>query len=173
VTGVDLEYSTNNGTNYTTIVLGLANSGKYLWVIPNLPTATALVRVIAHDSQNIAFDVSNAAFTISPGTPLPVPEAELAFSVGRPAPSPFSGTTSIGFTLPSLAGTKKWPTSVRIYNVAGKLVRYAVQADLDPGPHVAAWDGRDEHGLLQPAGVYFIEVATPSARGTVRAVFLR
>jgi len=57
--------------------------------------------------------------------------------------------------------------------VAGRLVRMAVQADLAPGRHVAAWDGRDEHGLLQPAGVYFIEVATPSERGTVRAVFLR
>jgi len=175
ITTVDLEYSTNNGTNWIPIVAGLQNTGKYLWVIPNAATATAKVRVIAHDSQNVALDPSNAAFTISPGTPLDVPAANLAFSVGAPAPSPFSGTTSVGFTLPgvSLAGRTKWPTAVRIFNVAGRLVRTAVEADLAPGPHVAAWDGRDEHGYLQPAGVYFIEVATPSERGTVRAVFLR
>ena len=175
VTAVDVEYSTDNGTNWIPVVAGLANSGRYMWVIPNTATATAKVRVTAHDSQNVALDVSNAAFTISPGTPLAVPGENLAFAVGAPAPSPFSGTTSIGFTLPAvtLAGATRWPTAVRIFNVAGRLVRTAVQADLAPGPHVAAWDGRDEHGLLQPAGVYFIEVATPSERGTVRAVFLR
>ena len=104
-----------------------------------------------------------------------MPAASLVFSVGSPAPSPFSGTTTVGYTLPAvtLAGHAKWPTAVRIFNVAGRLVRTAVEADLDPGPHVAVWDGRDEHGFLQPAGVYFIEVATPSERGTVRAVFLR
>ena len=58
------------------------------------------MRVTAHDSQNVALDASNAVFTISPGTPLDVPEASLAFAVGAPAPSPFSGTTAIGFTLP-------------------------------------------------------------------------
>jgi subtilisin family serine protease len=175
VIAVDLEYSINNGANWTPIVSGLVNNGKYLWLIPNSASGTAKVRVTAHDSQNVTLDASNAFFTISAGTPLAVPEAGLAFSVGAPAPSPFSGTTAIGFTLPKveLAGLSKWPTAVRIYNVAGRLVRTAVQADLAPGRHVAAWDGRDEHGLLQPAGVYFIEVATPSERGTVRAVFLR
>src|SRR5205085_6109885 len=84
VIAVDLEYSINNGTNWTPIVSGLVNNGKYLWLIPNSASGTAKVRVTAHDSQNVTLDASNAFFTISVGTPLAVPEAGLAFSVGAP-----------------------------------------------------------------------------------------
>jgi flagellar hook assembly protein FlgD len=129
------------------------------------------VRVTAHDTQNQAQDLSNAVFTINAGNPTGTPGETFAFAVRKPTPSPFSATTAIGFDLPS--GPATWPTTVRIFNVAGKLVRTAIAADLDPGPHRAVWDGMDEHGYLQPAGVYFIEVATASNRATVRAVFLR
>jgi subtilisin family serine protease len=174
VTGIDLEFSTNNGGTWTPIATGVPNTGKYFWVIPNFPSAQARVRATAHDTQNTSVDVNDAAFTIGPGT-VDTPQEPLAFAVRRPAPSPFSGATSVGFDLPpvALAGQSKWPTTVRIFNVAGRLVRTAVERDLDPGPHVATWDGRDAHGFLQPAGVYFIEVATSAERATVRAVFLR
>jgi hypothetical protein len=176
VATVDLDYSVDNGTNWTPIVQGLKNTGRYMWVVPNQPVATAKVRVTARDIQsNTVSDPSNAAFTISPGNPLDAPPSTLAFAVHAPAPSPFSGRTTVGFDLPavSLAGKTKWPTTVRIFNVAGRLVRTAIAADLLPGPHTALWDGRDADGFVQPAGVYFIEVATPSKRATVRAVFLR
>jgi subtilisin family serine protease len=174
VTGVDLEYSIDNGTNWLPVESGVVNSGKYLWIVPNTPSAVAKVRATAHDTQNTSVDLGNAVFTIGPGTG-DAPQAPLAFAVRRPSPSPFERTTALGFDLPpvALAGQSKWPTTVRVYNVAGRLVRTAVEADLAPGPHVAAWDGRDAHGFLQPAGVYFIEVATSAERATVRAVFLR
>ena len=173
VTAVDLEYSTDNGTNWNPIASGLSNSGSYLWSVPNTPTTQARVRATAHDTQNLTQDTSNATFTIQ--TVVGVPGLPLAFTVRHAAPSPFSGTTSIGFDLPPTAGAgaTAWPTTVRIFNVAGRLVRTALAGNLPPGPHVAAWDGRDERGLLQPAGVYFIEVATSTERGMVRAVFLR
>jgi hypothetical protein len=130
----------------------------------------AKVRVTAHDSQNVSQDVSNAVFPINAGS-VGAPDPTLAFAVRAPQPSPFRAVTAIGFDLPG--GRAAWPTTVRIFNLAGKLVRTAIAADLVPGPHTAAWDGRDERGLLQPAGVYFIEVASAPHRATVRAVFLR
>lgn len=174
VTGIDLEYSSDNGLNWDPIASGLANSGSYLWTVPDTPSTQAKVRATAHDSQNQTQDVSNALFTIATGT-VDTTSPPLSFAVRRPTPSPFTGTTAIGFDLPeiTLAGLTKWPTTVKIFNVAGRLVRTAVEADLVPGPHTAAWDGRDERGFLQPAGVYFIEVATSAQRGMVRAVFLR
>jgi subtilisin family serine protease len=171
VTAVDVEYSSNNGTTWTTVATGLVNDGRYLWQVPVALTTQGKVRVTAHDTQNQAQDLSNATFTIGIGNPVGAGDETFAFAVRAPSPSPFSATTAIGFDLPS--GPAKWPTTVRIFNVAGKLVRTALAADLDPGPHRAAWDGRDEHGYLQPAGVYFIEVATAANRATVRAVFLR
>ena len=172
VTSVDIDWSSNNGTNWTNVVSGyVTNNSRYLWQVPNVATTQGKVRVTAHDTQNQTVDLSNAVFTINAGNPTGVPGEDIAFAVHAPKPSPFSAQTAIGFDLPS--GPPKWPTTVRIFNVAGRLVRQPLAADLDPGPHQLVWDGRDEHGLLQPAGVYFIEVATASNRATVRAVFLR
>jgi hypothetical protein len=172
VTAIDLAYSTDNGLNWNTIVTGLANSGSYLWAVPAPVTTQALVRVTAHDTQNQAQAQSAAVFTIQSNVNAgPTP---LAFAVGRPTPSPFTGTTAIGFDLPAAtAPGGTWKTTVRIYNVAGRAVRTLVDAELAPGPHSATWDGRDERGLRQPSGVFFVEVATPAHEGRVRAVYLR
>jgi hypothetical protein len=172
VTGIDLAYTTDNGLNWNPIVNGIANSGTYLWTVPNSPTTQARVRVTAHDTQNQTSDQSNALFTI--GTNVGVEPTAFSFSVARPSPSPFTTLTSIAFELPSAAAASgTWPTTVRIYNIAGRLVRNVIQADMTPGPHTAAWDGSDEQGVHQPAGVYFVEVATPQHRAQVRAVYLR
>jgi hypothetical protein len=172
VTGIDLEYSTDNGLNWNPIVAGIANSGSYQWTVPNTPTTQAKVRVTAHDTQNQTSDASNAVFTI--GTAVAVEPLPLAFGVGRPSPSPFTSLTTVTFDLPAAPGVGgRWATTVRVYNIAGRLVRSIVEAELDPGPHSAVWDGTDASGLRQPAGVYFVEVATPAHRGQVRAVYLR
>lgn len=174
VTAVDLHVSTDNGLNWDPIALGIANSGSYLWSVPNTPSAIALVRVTAYDTQNQVTDVSNAVFTISSN--VDSGPTSLAFVVRKPTPSPFSASTSIGFDLPA-AGTGSvsgaWPVRVRIFNLTGRLVKTVVDAPLPPGAHAALWDGRDERGLRQAAGVYFVEVATPVNTGKVRAVFLR
>lgn len=173
VTSVTLESSIDGGLNWDPLAAGLANSGTYLWSVPNTTSATALVRITAFDTQNQAVDQSNAAFAITSivdsGSPA------LAFAVHKPTPSPFNSVTSIGFALPAVAGAPSgtWPVKVRIFNLAGRLVRTPVDASLPPGGHVALWDGTDERGMRQAAGVYFVEVATPQHVGRVRAVYLR
>jgi hypothetical protein len=173
VTSVTLESSVDNGLNWDPLAAGLPNSGTYLWAVPNTVSAQALVRVTAFDTQNQAVDQSNAVFAIASNVDSGTPS--LAFAVRKPTPSPFSGSTTIGFDLPAIsaAAGSTWPVKVRIFNLAGRLVRTAVDAPLPPGSHVALWDGNDERGVRQAAGVYFIEVATPQHEGRVRAVYLR
>ena len=172
VTSIDLAYSPDNGLNWNPITTGLANSGSYLWAVPNDPSTQALVRVTAHDTQNQTSDQSNAVFKIQSTTG--VPGAPLAFAVHHPTPSPFTASTSIAFDLPpTAAGALTWRTTARIYNLAGRLVRTALAADLAPGPHAVVWDGKDEHGRMQPSGVYFVSIATTRESGQVRAVYLR
>jgi Bacterial Ig domain len=66
VASVDILYSTD-GSTYSSIATGSANTGSYSWIVPNTPTTTAFVKVIAYDAAtNSGQDVSNAAFTISP-----------------------------------------------------------------------------------------------------------
>jgi hypothetical protein len=64
---VNIEYSTNNGSTWTTIVTGDPNDGSYAWNIPNAPTSQALVKVSNSANTGIN-DVSNATFNIVPGS---------------------------------------------------------------------------------------------------------
>jgi hypothetical protein len=173
VTSITLESSVDNGLNWDPLAAGLPNSGTYLWSVPNSVSTQALVRVTAFDTQNQSVDQSDAVFAISSNVDSGTPA--LAFAVHKPTPSPFNRATSIGFDLPALAGAANgtWPVRVRIFNLAGRLVRTALDAPMAPGAHVAMWDGTDERGVKQAAGVYFIEVATPQHTGRVRAVYLR
>ena len=64
VTNVKLEYSINNGTNWTQIIASTAaGAGSYSWTVPNSITPQALVR-ITDTSENTVTDQSNAVFTI-------------------------------------------------------------------------------------------------------------
>ncbi|MFY7886284.1 MAG: hypothetical protein ACOVOV_15715, partial [Dolichospermum sp.] len=61
---VNIEYSTNNGTTWSSIVNGASNTGSYSWTIPQMhSTAQALIR-ITNASFPTAIDTSNAVFTI-------------------------------------------------------------------------------------------------------------
>jgi PKD repeat protein len=64
VTNVKIEYSTNNGTDWTTIISSTpAGNGTYSWLIPNSPSIQCLVKI--SDALNLdIFDKSDAVYTI-------------------------------------------------------------------------------------------------------------
>ncbi len=65
VTNVMIEYSTNSGTNWTTVTASTAASGgSYAWTVPNTVSANCKVRV--SDASNSALNsVSGSVFAIS------------------------------------------------------------------------------------------------------------
>ncbi len=67
VTGVDLAWSSDGGATFANpIALGLANSGSFLWQVPDAPGSNVRVRVTARDAaSNSGSDASDASFTIS------------------------------------------------------------------------------------------------------------
>jgi len=63
IANVKIEYSTNTGSSYATVIASIANSGSYGWTVPISPSANCLVRI--SDASNAAIgDVSNAMFSI-------------------------------------------------------------------------------------------------------------
>lgn len=72
IASVDLQFSANGGVTFPlTIAAGLADSGSRSWVVPNIPTTHARVRVVARDADgNIGGDMSDFDFVIA-GTPCP------------------------------------------------------------------------------------------------------
>jgi subtilisin family serine protease len=62
---VNIDYSTNGGSTWTSIVSSTANDGSHAWNVPSTATTQGRVRV----SGGTATDMSNANFTISvPGS---------------------------------------------------------------------------------------------------------
>ncbi len=66
ITNVKIEYTTNNGTNWSTIIASTpAGVGSYAWTIPNTPSTQCKVRI--SDASNASInDLSDETFTISP-----------------------------------------------------------------------------------------------------------
>jgi flagellar hook assembly protein FlgD len=84
---------------------------------------------------------------------------------GRPDPfSTHAPYTTIRFHLPETAHT-----TLRIFNAAGRRVRGLVDAELEPGQHVATWDGRNDGGQESGAGVYFYRLEA-DGRSTARSL---
>ncbi len=67
VTGIDLYYSTDGGLTFPyTLATGEENDGVFTWTIPDTPSYTCRVRVVAHDADgNTGEDVSAGDFTIN------------------------------------------------------------------------------------------------------------
>ncbi len=64
---VKIEYSTDGGANYSTVIASTANTGSYLWNVPNTPSTNCLVKVSDAADGN-PWDVSDTPFTISTST---------------------------------------------------------------------------------------------------------
>jgi subtilisin family serine protease len=60
-TTVNIDYSTNGGSSWTSIVAGTANDGSHAWTVPSTATTQGRVRV----SGGTATDMSDANFTIT------------------------------------------------------------------------------------------------------------
>ncbi len=66
-TYVNLQYSVNNGSTWTSIASGATNNGAYSWGVPfiaNNDTAKCLVRIMNYGDPTSTYDTSNAVFTI-------------------------------------------------------------------------------------------------------------
>jgi len=51
VQSVDLYYTVDDGTNWKDMSLNENNDGEYLWTVPNEPTTTAGIRIVAKDQK--------------------------------------------------------------------------------------------------------------------------
>ncbi len=65
-------------------------------------------------------------------------------------PNPFNPSTSIRFTLPSAV-----ETSLKLYDVTGRLIRTLQSGFLPSGPHEVRWNGLDDAGRAVASGTYF------------------
>ncbi len=88
---------------------------------------------------------------------LPTPPSQAApaaYRLHRALPNPFRRTTSIPFDVP--AGGAR--VDMRVYDVAGRLVKTLIERRVEEGRHRVSWDRRTTDGHAVAAGVYFVRM---------------
>jgi hypothetical protein len=95
--------------------------------------------------------------------------SQRSFELCDASPNPFNPTTLIRFSVPDGGGY----VTLRIYDVAGKLVRILVDGDQTAGDKRVTWSGRNDDGRLVATGVYFYRMTAPGFEQTKKIVLLR
>lgn len=95
-------------------------------------------------------------------------EASTRFFLQPNRPDPFTGQTSIGYTLPRAARVR-----LEVYDLRGRRVRTLVDEAMPAGTHAAVWNGADDVGRRLPSGAYVYHLSTGGVTLTQRAVLLR
>ena len=63
--------------------------------------------------------------------------------------------------------------SLRVYDLAGRLVRTLASRDFAAGRHVVPWDRRSDRGIAASPGVYLCELRACGERRAGRLVLLK
>ena len=62
---------------------------------------------------------------------------------------------------------------LRVYDLAGRLVRRIPGGRLEAGEHAIDWDGRTDGGNAAPAGIYFVRLEAGGQRVVNKVVKAR
>ena len=63
ISSVKIEYSSNNGVNWSLVTASAVNSGTFAWTVPNAVSSNCFVRISDGAGSGVS-DISNAVFTI-------------------------------------------------------------------------------------------------------------
>jgi hypothetical protein len=107
----------------------------------------------------------------SPGTVTTIVEPVVpeTFALHQNVPNPFNPTTVIRYDVPVCGGH----VTLRVFDVAGRLVRTLVDSPQSAGEKRVTWNGRNNHGSLVATGVYFYRMTAPGFSKTRKMVLLQ
>lgn len=83
-------------------------------------------------------------------------------------PNPFNPLTTVNFVL-----DRDGPTTVRVYDLKGRLVRELVDGEFAAGPHSVPWDGMTGTGGRAGSGVYLVRVVAGNRSVEHKMVLLK
>ena len=91
-----------------------------------------------------------------------------AYRLAQNFPNPFNPSTTIKFDM-----REKGNVTLKIYNVAGQLVKTLVDGVKDAGAYSITWDGTNNLGSRVSSGVYFYKMNTKHFSETKKMVLLK
>lgn len=163
-----IEYRTSTGGPWIPIADVDGYTGRYDWLIPELTTTHARVRVSDAWDTNPT-DLSNADFTIS-GVVGVEAGGEPGFFLAPARPNPFGGATTLSYRLP-----ERTPVRLEVFDVQGERVAVLVDGVEEAGSHTVSFDvrrpGAGRRGGALASGVYFVRLGA-GALSTTRKILL-
>ncbi|MDO9390770.1 MAG: C25 family cysteine peptidase [bacterium] len=173
----NVEYSTNSGTNW--ISLGSFDGNQPAWEkqtydLSSLAVGT-VVKIRFHFTSDISYtysgwyvdDIRVQETTGVSGTQTD-PVLPSSIMLGLAYPNPSSGGSLIKYQLP-----KKITTELRVYNIAGQMVRTIQMGVQGPGNQSVFWNGRDQNDKKVSAGIYFYQLNAGGYSATKKLVVIK
>jgi hypothetical protein len=171
VTSISILLSTDGGVSFPdTIAAGEDSDGSYTWLVPDIDSKTARVRVVAFDAaMNEGDDLSDADFVLwgsLSGVEKPedtaVPDhLTLEVRGGHPAAT----SSRIIFGLPASSDI-----SLDVYDVTGRLATKLLSGWKDEGYHTVDWNRGGQSGSAIGPGVYFVRLSCQTGLETAKLV---
>ena len=160
----------SNGPDFVPTSQNLIHSTEETeWTDPVTAGYQYFYRITARDEAGNESDPSSSSTSgtatgIVRGTGVP-----LGFSLYQNVPNPFNPTTVIRYDVPAGGGL----VTLRVYDIAGRIVRTLVDGVHTPGSVEVTWDGRDASGGPVASGVYFYRLVAPGYGETKKMVLLK
>ncbi len=151
---LSLYYSLDNGRTYDTIITGLPGAdSSYLWTVPDTSSDSCKVKIIAY-GPGWQFDESNGVFNITPSGIEESKPGIFSYFKFEMLPNPAKG--KIRFKI----WNANQDLTLKIYNLAGELVKSFSLITNNQQLTTLVWDGKDDFGKKLPAGVYVYRLKT-------------
>jgi hypothetical protein len=167
-----LMYPPYDGTDYVAGIQSqqansTANQARTMWI----GFSWMYIRDMDADSpmiRNLLFNEIYEWFQGIPNSDITDAETPGAYKLAQNFPNPFNPTTTIKFDI-----RKKGHVSLKIYNVAGQLVKTLVNDVLEAGAYSKEWTGTNNSGVKVASGVYFYSIEADNFTSTKKMVLLR
>ena len=150
---------------------GASASWDIEWTAPATNVGAVHFYFAGNAANNSLTNSGDYIYTGDIAVPAPSAGADdlpVAQLVMRAFPNPAPGQGSIVFALPEAMSI-----SLQILDASGRQVRSLAEGAWPQGEYRVEWDGRDDRGVLMPAGVYFTQLTSPQASAMERIVVIR
>ncbi|MBT5057681.1 MAG: T9SS type A sorting domain-containing protein, partial [Gemmatimonadetes bacterium] len=138
-----------------------------------------LLRFARHTPDATTLRLAQGLGHTSAGQTIALPVAGLTNVAALPVefvlypayPNPFNPETTLSLFVPALEAEQ--PIRLRIFDLLGQPVRTLIDESRSAGHHAITWHGRDDEGRSVGAGVYLIELVTPTSRFVHKTLYLK
>jgi hypothetical protein len=179
---LDIQVSTDGGTNWTTIrhiaAINLNAWNVYDFTLSPFDfTFTNQVRMrfrAVDGGADTIIDCGMDDFTIrslrstTQAVEQPTGATPVSYALLPSQPNPFNPSTEIRYLLPK--GEK---VKLTVFDVTGRELKTLVDEDVPAGSHAVRWDGTDRDGRAQASGVYFYRLEAGKYTQTHRMTLLK